>query len=106
MSVGGAIGVIPSLEASSLETHLGLMHFWSIGHGQQQMELATPLRGKLNGCCRALVAFAALMAAGGWRMFVRCGCLQQTMAAGIAWQLSVRRGTVSEDGTCSNGTVG
>ncbi|RCV05275.1 LOW QUALITY PROTEIN: hypothetical protein SETIT_1G070300v2 [Setaria italica] len=34
-SDGGAIGVVPSLEASCLETQLGLRHCWSIGHGRQ-----------------------------------------------------------------------
>jgi len=63
--------------------------------------------GKLNGCCRALVAaFAAVAAVGGCRMFVGCGCLQRTAAAGVAWQLSVWRGTASKDGACGTGILG
>jgi hypothetical protein len=63
------------------------------------MVLAIPPRGKLNGCCRAfVVVFIAMVVAGGCRMSIVCGCLQQTAAAGVAWQLSMRRGTASKDG--------
>ena len=36
----------------------------------------------------------------------RCGGLQRIAAAGVAWQLSVRRGTMSKDGACGNDTRG
>jgi len=39
-------------------------------------------------------------------MVVGSGCLQRTTAAGVVWQLSVRRGTASEDGACSTFMVG
>jgi hypothetical protein len=47
-----------------------------------------------------------MVAAGGWCMFVSCGCLQRTVAAGVVWQRSVRCGTASEDGTCGINIVG
>ena len=47
-----------------------------------------------------------MVAARGCRMFIGCDCLQRTAAAGVAWQLSVRCGTASEDGTCGIGIVG
>ena len=50
--------------------------------------------------------FAALVVVEGHRMIVDCGCLQQTMAAGVAWQPSVRHGTASEDGVCGIVIVG
>jgi hypothetical protein len=69
--------------------------------------LVFPPRGKLNGCCPALgVAFAAMEVAGGCCMFVGCGCLQRTAAAGVAWHLSVQCGTASKDGTCGIGIMG
>ena len=39
-------------------------------------------------------------------MFVGCGCLQRTAAAGVAWQLSVRHGTASKDGACGTDILG
>ena len=39
-------------------------------------------------------------------MVVGSDCLQRTTAAGVVWQLSVRRGIVSEDGACSTFMVG
>ena len=39
-------------------------------------------------------------------MDVGFGCLQRTAAVGIAWQLSVRHGTASEDGACGTIIVG
>ena len=50
--------------------------------------------------------FAALVVVEGHRMIIDCGCLQRTMAAGVAWQPSVRHGTASEDGACGIGIVG
>ena len=50
--------------------------------------------------------FAALVVVEGRRMIVDCGYLQQTMAAGVAWQPSVRHGTASEDGACGIVIVG
>ena len=47
-----------------------------------------------------------MVAARGCCMFVGSDCLQRTAAAGVAWQLSVRCGTASEDGTCGNGIMG
>lgn len=89
-------GVISSLEAWSLETHPCLCYFWSIGHGQWRKVLAAPLCGKLNRCCRPLtMAFATLVAVGSCRIFVGSGCLQQTAGAGVAWQPSIRCGTMS-----------
>jgi hypothetical protein len=55
------------------------------------MVLAILPRGKLNGCCRALVVvIVAMVVARGCRMYVVCGCLQRTAAAGVTWQLSMR----------------
>jgi hypothetical protein len=100
-------GIVPSLEASSPETRLGLRYFRCIGHGWQRTVVAIPPRGKLNGCCRALVvAFIAMVVAGGCRMFVVCGCLQRTVMSGVALQLSVRCGTASKDGTRGIGIMG
>ena len=53
-----------------------------------------------------MAATNIMPAARGLRMGVGFGCLQRIAAAGIAWQLSVRRGTASEDGACSNDTMG
>ena len=50
--------------------------------------------------------FAALVVVEGHRMIVDCGCLQRTMAAGVAWQPSVRHGIASEDGACGIVIVG
>ena len=67
---------------------------------RKQTVLVIPLRGKLNGCCQALVVvFAAVVVTGVCRMFVGCGCLQRTMVAVVAWQQSLRRGAASKDGT-------
>ena len=53
------------------------------------------------------MAVANIMpAARGLRMGVGFGCLQRIAVVGIAWQLSVRRGTASEDSSCSNDTKG
>jgi len=61
----------------------------------------------LDGGCRALVEAANIMpATRGLRMGVGFGFLQRIAAAGVAWQLSVRRRTASEDGACSNDTKG
>ena len=53
-----------------------------------------------------MAAANSMLAARGLRMDVGFGCLQRIAAAGIAWQLSVRRETASEDGACSNNTKG
>ena len=47
-----------------------------------------------------------MLVATGRHMDVGFGCLQRTAAAGVAWQLSVRRGTASEGGACSTNIVG
>ena len=106
-SVGGAISVVPFLEATLLETHLSPGHFWFFSHGRLRPVVVTSPLDKLNGCCRAyVVVFAAMVAVGGCRMIVDCGCLQRTAAAGVAWQPLVRCGTASEDGACGVGSVG
>ena len=106
-SVGGAIGVVPFLEATLLETHLSPGHFWFFSHGRLRPVVVTSPLDKLNGCCRAyVVVFAAMVAVGSCRMIVDCGCLLWTAAAGVAWQPSVRRGTASKDGTGGLGIMG
>ena len=47
-----------------------------------------------------MVVFAAMVAVEGCRMIVDCGCLQRIVAAGVARQPSVRRGTASKDSAC------
>ena len=47
--------------------------------------------------------FVVMVEAGGCHMFIS-GCLQWTTAVSVAWQWSVWRGTVSEDGTSGIGT--
>jgi hypothetical protein len=100
---GGALGIVTFLEASLVETHLGQMVeglpvAWQGGSLQS---------GELEGGCRAHAAvIKILLAAGGHHMDVSFGCLQRTAAAGVARQLSVRRGTTSEGGTCSTNIVG
>jgi hypothetical protein len=53
-----------------------------------------------------VVVIVVMVVARGYRLFVGFGCLQRTAVAGVAWQLSVWRGTVSEDDACSTGTMG
>jgi len=63
--------------------------------------------GELEGGCLALVAATKIiLAVGGCHMDVGSGCLQRTAVVDIAWQLSMRRGTASDDGACITITVG
>ena len=63
--------------------------------------------GELKGGCRARAAATKIiLAAGGGHKDVGSCYLQRTMAVDIAWQLLVRRGTVSEDGACDTIIVG
>ena len=50
-SVGGAISVVPFLEATLLETHLSPGHFWFFSHGRLRPVVVTSPFDKLNGCC-------------------------------------------------------
>ncbi|RCV12843.1 hypothetical protein SETIT_2G300200v2 [Setaria italica] len=61
MSDDVAIGVVLSLEASSLETHLGLLHSWFISHGRPQPVATISPCGKLDGWCRGHVEAIAVM---------------------------------------------
>ena len=49
---GGAFGIVPFLEASSLENQLIVLRYsWSFGQGWLQPAVASPPHCKLDGCC-------------------------------------------------------
>ena len=69
-SDGGSFGVVPSLEASSLETQLGCGVVSPLPMGLMPVSVIPPC-DKLEGCCQArAAAIVVLVAARGWHMAV------------------------------------
>jgi hypothetical protein len=104
MSDGGVFGVVPSLEASSLENQLdfgiaalsvmiGFNRRWQVCCVVSWMGVADSMRRRLRLWWRSEVVACLLVVAA-------CSGPRRLVLLGNAWQWSVQRGTTLEDVAC------